>query len=128
MIASQITSDEQGFDFPQEVDFAPIYKSCSVFCDEIRTPAQARRKTAMAAQAALSKRGVAVLILPIDVSKAHAPDEPAFAVHVSQPVIHPGDADLDRIAEVLNAGARIAIYGGRDVRAPMIRSWPSPIV
>lgn len=112
LIASQITSDEQGFDFPQEVDFAPIYKSCSVFCDETRTPAQARRKTAMAAQAALSKRGVAVLILPIDVSKAHAPDEPAFAVHVSQPVIHPGDADLDRIAEVLNAGARIAIYGG----------------
>jgi len=112
LIASQITSDEQGFDFPQEVDFAPIYKSCSVFCDEIRTPAQARRKTAMAAQAALAKRGVAVLILAIDVSKAHAPDEPAFAVHVSQPMIRPGEADLARIAEVLNAGARIAIYGG----------------
>jgi pyruvate dehydrogenase (quinone) len=112
LIASQITSDEQGFDFPQEVDFAPIYKSCSVFCDEVRTPAQARRKTAMAAQAALSKRGVAVLILPIDVSKAHAPDEPAFAVHVSQPVIHPSDAELDLIAEVLNAGTRIAVYGG----------------
>jgi len=112
LIASQITSDEQGFDFPQEVDFAPIYKSCSVFCDEVRTPAQARRKTAMAAQSALAKRGVAVLILPIDVSKAHSPDEPAFAVHVSQPVIHPSDAELDRIAEVLNAGTRIAIYGG----------------
>src|SRR5271155_2773448 len=72
LIASQIVRDELGFEFPQEVDFAPIYKSCSVFCDEIRTPAQARRKTAMAAQAALSKRGVAVLILPIDVSKADA--------------------------------------------------------
>jgi pyruvate dehydrogenase (quinone) len=112
LIASQITRDELGFDFPQEVDFAPIYKSCSVFCDEIRTPAQARRKTAMAAQSALSKRGVAVLILPIDVSKADAPDEPAFAVHVSEPVVRPSDADLDRIAGVLNAGARVAIYGG----------------
>src|SRR5271155_3886010 len=112
LIASQITRDELGFDFPQEVDFAPIYKSCSVFCDETRTPAQARRKTAMAAQAALSKRGVAVLILSIDVSKADAPDEPAFAVHVSQPVIHPSDTDLRRIAEVLNAGSRVAIYGG----------------
>jgi pyruvate dehydrogenase (quinone) len=112
LIASQIISDEIGFDFPQEVDYVPIYKSCSVFCDEIRTPAQARRKTAMAAQAALSKRGVAVLILPIDVSKADAPDEPAFAVHVSQPVIRPSDAELDRIAGVLNAGRRVAIYGG----------------
>src|SRR5271163_359153 len=112
LIASQITSEELGFDFPQEVDFVPIYKSCSVFCDEIRTPAQARRKTAMAAQAALSKRGVAVLILPIDVSKADAPDEPAFAVHVAQPMIRPSDTELDRIARVLNAGTRIAIYGG----------------
>jgi pyruvate dehydrogenase (quinone) len=112
LIASQITSDEVGFDFPQEVDHKPIYKSCSVFCDEIRTPAQARRKTAMAAQAALSKRGVAVLILPVDVSEAYAPDEPAFAVHVSQPLIRPSDADLDRIAKVLNAGTRVAIYGG----------------
>ena len=49
LIASQIVSDEIGFDFPQEVDYVPIYKSYSVFCDEIRTPAQARRKTAMAA-------------------------------------------------------------------------------
>jgi pyruvate dehydrogenase (quinone) len=112
LIASQITRDELGFDFPQEVDFTPIYKSCSVFCEEIRTPAQARRKTAMAAQAALSKRGVAVLVLPIDVSKSEAPDEPAFGIHVSRPTIRPSDAELDRIAGVLNKGERIAIYGG----------------
>ncbi|MFZ1907413.1 MAG: thiamine pyrophosphate-dependent enzyme [Steroidobacteraceae bacterium] len=112
LIASQITRDELGFDFPQEVDYTPIYRTCSVFCDEIRTPAQARRKTAMAAQAALSKRGVAVLILPVDVSKAEAPDEPAFAVHVSQPVIRPSDTDLQRVATVLNDSARVAIYAG----------------
>jgi pyruvate dehydrogenase (quinone) len=112
LIASQVTRDELGFDFPQEVDFTPIYKSCSVFCEEIRTPAQARRKTAMAAQAALSKRGVAVLILPVDVSKSQAPDERAFGVHVSRPTICPSDSELDRIADVLNAGERIAIYGG----------------
>jgi pyruvate dehydrogenase (quinone) len=112
LIASQITRDELGFDFPQEVDYTPIYRTCSVFCEEIRTPAQARRKTAMAAQAALSKRGVAVLILPVDVSKAEAPAEPAFAVHVSQPVIRPSDTDLQRVATVLNDSARVAIYAG----------------
>jgi pyruvate dehydrogenase (quinone) len=112
LIASQITRDELGFDFPQEVDYTPIYRTCSVFCEEIRTPAQARRKTAMAAQAALSKRGVAVLILPVDVSKAEAPDEPAFAVHVSQPVVRPSDTDLQRVATVLNDSARVAIYAG----------------
>ena len=43
------------------------------------TPASARRMAAMAAQAALSKKGVAVLILPLDISKAKVDDEPAFA-------------------------------------------------
>jgi pyruvate dehydrogenase (quinone) len=112
LIASQITNDELGFDFPQEVDFMPIYRTCSVFCSEIRSPSQARRKTAMAAQAALSKRGVAVLILPVDVSKAEVSDEPAFAVHRATPVLRPSDTELDRIAEVLNAGTKVAIYGG----------------
>ena len=31
LIASQVTSDERDFDFPQEVDFTPIYRTCSVF-------------------------------------------------------------------------------------------------
>ena len=89
LIASQIVRDELGFDFPQEVDFKSVYASCSVFCEEIRTPAQARRMTAMAAQAALAKRGVAVLIVPADVSSAKAPDEPHFAVHrAAPPAVH----------------------------------------
>jgi len=112
LIASQIVRDEQGFDFPQEVDFKAIYRTGTVFCEEIRTPAQARRMTAMAAQAALAHKGVAVLIMPIDVSRAEAPDEPDFAVHRAAPVVHPSDAELDRIAAALNSGKRIAIYGG----------------
>jgi pyruvate dehydrogenase (quinone) len=112
LIASQIVRDEIGFDFPQEVDFKQIYAACSVFCEEIRTPAQARRKTAMAAQAALAKKGVAVLIVPADISSAKATDEPPFTVHRAAPVIRPSEAELDRIADVLNSGKQVAIYGG----------------
>jgi pyruvate dehydrogenase (quinone) len=112
LIASQIVRDELGFDFPQEVDFKAVYATCSVFCDEIRTPAQARRKTAMAAQAALAKKGVAVLIVPADVSQEKAPKEPAFAVHRAAPRILPSEAELAKVAAALNAGSRIAIYGG----------------
>ncbi|MRW84138.1 ubiquinone-dependent pyruvate dehydrogenase [Pseudoduganella sp. FT26W] len=112
LIASQIVRDEQGFDFPQEVDYKPIYDQCSVFCQEIRTPAQARRVTAAAAQAALTKGGVAVIIVPADISKETAADEPPFAVHQPRPQTRPSDDELTRIAEVLNAGKKIAIYGG----------------
>jgi pyruvate dehydrogenase (quinone) len=113
LIASQVVRDELGFDFPQEVDFRSVYQSCSVFCEEIRTPASARRMTAMAAQAALSKRGVAVLIVPADVSGAKAPDhELEFSVHRARPVTRPNDAELNRVAEALNKGGKVSIYGG----------------
>jgi pyruvate dehydrogenase (quinone) len=112
LIASQIVRDELGFDFPQEVDFKTIYSKGTVFCEEIRTPSQARRMTAMAAQAALSHKGVAVLIVPADVSQAAAPDEPHFAVHRATPFMRPGDEELTRIAALLNAGKKITIYGG----------------
>ncbi len=111
LIASQITRDEIGFDFPQEVDFTSIYRSCSVFCEEIRTGAQARRKTAMAAQAALSKRGLAVLIVPVDVSREMVEDD-GFSVHLSRPVTRPSDPELEAIAAVLNTATRVTVYGG----------------
>ncbi len=112
LIASQVVRDEIGFDFPQEVDFKAVYTASTVFCEEVRTPASARRMVAMAAQAAIAKRGVAVLILPADVAREAAPDGPAFAVHRAMAQLRPSDADLDRIAAALAAGARVAIYGG----------------
>ncbi len=44
LIASQIVRQDLGFESIQEVDFADVYKGCSVFCEMILTPEQARRK------------------------------------------------------------------------------------
>jgi len=112
LIASQVTRSELGFDFIQEVDFKEVFRSCSVFCEMVMTPDQALRKTVMACQAAISKRGVAVLILPVDVADSPAVDEPPFRVHVNRPVIRPSDADLDHMAEMLAAGTNVTIYAG----------------
>src|ERR1700728_5161833 len=68
LIASQIVQQDIGFQSVQEVDFSEVYKDCSVFCEMILTPAQARRKTLAACQAAIARRGVAVLIVPVDIS------------------------------------------------------------
>src|SRR5579864_1907026 len=66
LIASQVVRRELGLDFIEEVDFKAVYKGCSVFCEMVITPEQARRLTVMACQAAITRRGVAVLILPVD--------------------------------------------------------------
>jgi len=58
LLASQLVTSQQGTDFPQEVDFESIYKNCSVFCQQISDPTQARRITTAAVQAAINERGV----------------------------------------------------------------------
>jgi pyruvate dehydrogenase (quinone) len=112
LIASQINSNELGIDFPQEVDFMPIYRGCSVFCETLINPHEARRMTVLAAQAALTRRGVAVLIVPGDISAVEVEDGPAYAVHAPAPIVRPSDGELDRIAAILNEGGKIAVYAG----------------
>src|ERR1700684_1920884 len=65
LIASQIIRKDLGFESIQEVDFQHVYQGCSVYCEMILTPEQARRKTVAACQAALTRGGVAVLAGPV---------------------------------------------------------------
>jgi pyruvate dehydrogenase (quinone) len=116
LFASQVVRSELGFNFIQEVDFKQVYQGCSVYCDMILTPDQARRKTVLACQAAINKRGVAVLIVPVDISDSDAADEPPFAIHTRRPVVRPSDEDLDRMAGMLASGSNITIYGGAGCR------------
>jgi pyruvate dehydrogenase (quinone) len=112
LIATQIVRQDMGFESIQEIDFNDVFKGCSVYCEMILTPEQARRKTVAACQAALTKRGVAVLVVPADVANAALHDEPLYAVHDRRPVIRPSDADIDEIAAILNKNEAITIYAG----------------
>src|ERR1700676_4022782 len=98
LIASQIIRKDLGFESIQEVDFTDVYRGCSVYCEMILTPEQARRKAVAACQAALTRRGVAVLIVPVDIANAAAEEERPYTVHTRQPVIRPSDADREEIA------------------------------
>jgi pyruvate dehydrogenase (quinone) len=112
LIASQVIRQDIGFQSIQEIDFDDVYKGCSIFCEMVLTPEQARRKTVAACQAALTKGGVAVLVVPADVSDAPAHDELPYTVHARRPVVRPSDADLDEIAAILNESDAITIYAG----------------
>src|SRR5258708_19248383 len=112
LIATQIMRQDLGFESIQEIDYDDVFKGCSVYCEMILTPEHARRKTVATCQAALTKRGVAVLVVPADVANAPAHEEPPYAVHVSHPLVRPSDADLDQIATILNESEAITIYAG----------------
>lgn len=112
LIATQVATSEMGMDFPQEVDLKPIYDTCSHFCACVHSPQQARRVTALAAQAALNKRGAAVIIVPGDISKAEVDEGLPFKVHRPQPQLRPSDTELAQMAALINAGKRVTLYCG----------------
>jgi pyruvate dehydrogenase (quinone) len=112
VIATQIVRPDLGFESIQEIDFDDVFRGCSVYCEMILTPEQARRKTVAACQAALTKRGVAVLVVPVDVANADSHEEPPYTVHAPHPIVRPSDADLDKIAAILNESEAITIYAG----------------
>src|SRR5476649_1478895 len=112
LIATQIVRQDLGFESIQEIDFDDVFESCSVYCEMILTPDQARRKTVAACQAAINKRGVAVLVVPVDVSHAQSNDKTPFSLHVPSPVVRPSDGELADIAALLNTGGKVTIYGG----------------
>ena len=113
LIASQLPTGVLGTNFPQEVDFKPIYQGCSVFCEEVTNPHEAKRIVMMACQAALTKRGVSVVILPSDISAAEVEDLAILQPYQpKEPLIRPIDEEILKMAKILNDGKKVGIYAG----------------
>ncbi|EJF89049.1 ubiquinone-dependent pyruvate dehydrogenase [Bartonella tamiae] len=112
LIASQIDTTNLGTNFPQEVDFKAIYSHCSVFCEQLFNPEDAQRLVTAACQAAISKQGVAVIILPSDISAQSIRHVTNYSVHRAHPVIRPSDKELNDIAALLHKGKKVGIYVG----------------
>ncbi|WP_262489948.1 thiamine pyrophosphate-binding protein, partial [Hymenobacter sp. AT01-02] len=67
-IAAQIPSIEIGTQYFQETHPELTFKECSAYCELIGIPDQAVRTTEIAIQTAITQRGVAVLVIPGDIS------------------------------------------------------------
>ncbi|WP_251977896.1 thiamine pyrophosphate-dependent enzyme [Salinicola avicenniae] len=112
LIASQVATAETGVGFPQDVDPRPIYEQYSVFCEAVINPDQARRMAALAAQAALAKNGVAVLIVHGDLFTQTPSQDLPYRAHRFESVVRPSAEALAEAARRLNAGGKISIYAG----------------
>jgi pyruvate dehydrogenase (quinone) len=114
-IAAQIPSAEIGSGYFQETHPQDLFKECSHFCELISGANQMPRVLEMAIHAAVSKRGVAVVVMPGDVALQPASDAPppkASGLLPEPPAVAPADVDLERLAAVLNGGGRVTILCG----------------
>ena len=119
-IAGQTYSTAIGGDQQQEVDLLSLYKDvASAYVQQVSTPAQMRHVIDRALRIAQAEHTVTAVILPADVQEMKAvPEQPQTLKAVETAVgftpyrLLPEPRDLERAADVLNAGERVAMLVG----------------
>ncbi len=120
-IVGQQAQTALGGSYQQEVDLVSLFKDVAHEYVEMAThPAQIRHLIDRAMRIALSQRTVTCVIVPNDLAGSEAVEAPPHAhgtVHSSigyeAPRVVPHERDLQRAAEVLNAGERVAMLVGQ---------------
>jgi pyruvate dehydrogenase (quinone) len=121
-IAGQAEVTARGSSYQQELNLDRLFSDVANFVQEADSPAQLRHLTDRGIRVAIAESGVSVIVLPKDIQD-EAWEEPKKAhgftrsgVGYSRPVTVPRETDLQRAAEVLNAGKRVAILIGAGAR------------
>jgi pyruvate dehydrogenase (quinone) len=112
-IAAQIPSHEIGSGYFQETHPEHLFKDCSYYCELVSQPEQMPRVLGIAMRTALTKRGVAVVVIPGDVALREC-SAPALSLGIddSASFLFPSDNELRKAAEILNTARKVTILGG----------------
>ncbi len=118
-IVGQTARAAMGGDYQQEVDLQNLFKDVArEYVQTLMVPPQARHLVDRAMRIALAERTVTAIVVPNDVQEEEYADPPRehATVHSGlgweQPRVIPARRDLERAAEVLNAGRRVAMLVG----------------
>ena len=133
-IASHIPSTEIGIDYFQATHPEILFKECSHHVELVSNPAQLPQVLGRAMRAAVGRRGVAVVVIPGDVSLKDAVAEVPHWVTPSKPILHPSMKDLKRLTNLLKDATRVTLFcgagcaGAHDEVVELARRLKAPIV
>ncbi|KRW68384.1 thiamine pyrophosphate-requiring protein [Stutzerimonas nitrititolerans] len=118
-IAGQQALAALGGHYQQELDLPAMFKDVAgAFVQQASAPAQVRHLVDRAIRIAVGERRVTAIILPNDLQEAEYSEPPRAhgtlhsGIGYTRPKMVPYEADLQRAAEVLNAGEKVAILVG----------------
>jgi pyruvate dehydrogenase (quinone) len=112
-IAAQVPSSEIGTGYFQETHPDQLFRECSHYCELVSHPRQFPRVLQTAIQHAIARRGVSVVVLPGDVAAMEMPSDVfTNGAFDAVPVVRPADADLARLADLLNAARKVTLFCG----------------
>ncbi|EPR11298.1 thiamine pyrophosphate protein [Sphingobium indicum IP26] len=122
-IVGQQARTAVGAHYQQELDLVSMFKDVAgAFTGYATVPAQVRHLTDRAVRIAMAERRVTALIFPNDLQDVKMEEPPRrhgavfSGVGWTSPHVMPQQTDLQRAAEVLNAGSKIAILVGAGAR------------
>jgi pyruvate dehydrogenase (quinone) len=112
-IAAQIPSYEMGSSYFQETHPEQLFKDCSYYCELVSQPEQMPRALGIAMRTAITRRGVAVIVIPGDVALREC-SAPALSLGIekSASIFFPSDSELRNAADILNNARKVTILGG----------------
>ena len=114
-IAAHIPSPEIGSGYFQETHPEILFRECSHHCELVSSPEQMPRALEIAMRAAVGQRGVAVIVISGDTALKEAVEAPAPRIDSLFPgpsLVRPGDGELERLANLLNASSRVTLLCG----------------
>ncbi|MBV9751838.1 MAG: thiamine pyrophosphate-requiring protein [Hyphomicrobiales bacterium] len=118
-IAGQQARDALGGHYQQELDLVSMFKDvASDFVQQASTPAQLRHLVDRAVRIALGRKTVTAIVIPNDLQEMEyaEPRRKHGTVHsglgYTPPKTIPYEADLQRAAQVLNEGSKVAMLVG----------------
>jgi pyruvate dehydrogenase (quinone) len=123
-IVGQTDRSAMGGSSQQEVDLAALYKDvASEFCEVVTVPAQLPNVLDRAMRTAATRRTVTAVIIPADVQEldyeppAHAFKQVPSSLGTPRYTPVPAEEDLEKAAEILNAGEKVAMLIGQGARS-----------
>ncbi|MFF8730938.1 thiamine pyrophosphate-requiring protein [Streptomyces sp. NPDC015171] len=122
-IVGQTNRSAMGGSYQQEVDLLSLYKDvASDFCEMVTVPEQLPNVLDRAMRTAMARRSVTAVIIPADVQEleysapGHAFKMVPSSLGMGRYAPVPADEDVQRAADLLNAGEKVAILVGQGAR------------
>ena len=112
-IAAQIPSNEIGSGYFQETHPEHLFAQCSHYCELVSHPEQMPRVLEIAMQTAISRRGVAVVVMPGDIAMRDAVEQtPRLRFEEARSSVTPSPQEIETLAKLLNNSKKTTILGG----------------
>ena len=109
----------------EELNPYKFFDTACLYVGRVVNPEQVRAVVTTAIMTAVVDKGPTLISMPGDIAAAKTPDHSAHAsTAAALPVIRAADADLDKLAEMIEGANKVAIFGGdgcRDARDEVLQ-------